>query len=106
MLLAALIALCVAAMAGVSAFKRPAEAVLHPVRRLPADFEDAAKIDINAASVRELDGLPGVGEALAQRIVEYRAANGAFRSIEDIMLVDGIGEAIFDDMREMITAGE
>ena len=62
-------------------------------------------IDINTAS-EELDQLPGIGAAIAQRIVDYRQANGPFASIEEIMEVKGIGEATFADIRDSITVGE
>ncbi|WP_276878826.1 ComEA family DNA-binding protein [Lawsonella clevelandensis] len=49
-------------------------------------------ININTASVAELDGLPGVGPATAQAIVDYRTTNGPFSSVEELTAVDGIGE--------------
>lgn len=61
-----------------------------------------ALININIATVEELDGLPGVGEATAQAIVEDRDANGAFASIEDLMRVSGIGEKKFEKLRDLI----
>ena len=63
-------------------------------------------IDINTASAEELDQLPGIGAVIAQRIVDYRQANGSFASSEEIMEVKGIGEAIFADIRDSITVGE
>ena len=63
-------------------------------------------IDINTASAEELDQLPGIGAVIAQRIVDYRQANGPFASIEEIMEVKGIGEATFADIRDSITVGE
>lgn len=59
-------------------------------------------ININTASVEELDTLPGIGEAKAQNIVEYREANGYFETTEEIMEVNGIGEAIYNDIKELI----
>ena len=63
-------------------------------------------IDINTASAEELDQLPGIGAVIAQRIVDYRQANGSFASIEEIMEVKGIGESTFADIRDSITVGE
>lgn len=63
----------------------------------------ANRININAAGVSELEALPRVGPALAQRIVDYRSAHGPFRAIEDIMQVSGIGPATFAQIKDLIT---
>jgi competence protein ComEA len=60
-------------------------------------------ININTASPEELDLLPGIGPAIAQRIVEYRTTNGPFRSIEEIKQVSGIGDKLFEKIRDLIT---
>ncbi|MEJ2077883.1 MAG: helix-hairpin-helix domain-containing protein [Acidobacteriota bacterium] len=62
-------------------------------------------IDINAASVQELDELPGIGPAIAARIVEYREKNGPFSKIEDLMEVRGIGEKKFLNLQDRVTVG-
>lgn len=49
-------------------------------------------LDLNTATVADLDGLPGVGPVLAQRIVDWRTAHGAFRDVSQLREVDGIGE--------------
>lgn len=60
------------------------------------------KLNINTASVNELTALPGIGETIAKRIVEYREENGNFLSIEEIMEVSGIGEAKFEAIKGLI----
>jgi competence protein ComEA len=62
-----------------------------------------AKININTATAAELDALPGVGEVIAQRIVDYRTTNGPFRSVDDLLDVSGIGPVTLEDMRSMVT---
>lgn len=62
-------------------------------------------IDINVASAADFDSLPGIGQALAQRIIEYRTSNGAFKSPEDLQNVKGIGPALFEKIAPLITAG-
>lgn len=64
------------------------------------------KININTATATELDTLPGIGPAFAQRIIDYRDANGPFQSIEEIILVSGIGNATYDKIKDLITLGD
>ena len=60
------------------------------------------RVDINAADSWLLEALPGIGEVLAQRIVDYRDENGPFLRVEDLMDVDGIGPAAIDRLRDRI----
>jgi competence protein ComEA len=60
-------------------------------------------LDLNAASVSDLDGLPGIGPVLAQRIVDWRTENERFASVEQLREVTGIGEAKFHDLRAKVT---
>ena len=64
------------------------------------------KIDINRAELWLLEALPGIGEVLAQRIVDYRSTNGPFQRIEDLLKVSGIGEATFENMKDFITVSD
>ncbi len=60
-------------------------------------------VNINTASLEELDALPGIGPTTAQKILDYREENGPFSTIEDIMNVSGIGPATFEDIQNLIT---
>ena len=59
-------------------------------------------IDINTASAEELESLPNIGPTLAQSIIDHRTAHGPFATIEGIMEVRGIGEGLFEEIRELI----
>lgn len=60
-------------------------------------------ININTASQKELEALPGIGPVLAQRIIEYRKANKGFKSIEEILKVSGIGPKKYSALKDKIT---
>ncbi|MCL2627527.1 MAG: helix-hairpin-helix domain-containing protein [Oscillospiraceae bacterium] len=63
------------------------------------------RININTASKTQLKELPGIGDTLAERIIEYRTRNGSFSKIDDIRKVTGIGERRFEAIQDMITVG-
>lgn len=64
--------------------------------------EIAVKISINTAQTDELDVLPGIGPALADRIVVYRKEHGPFKAVEDIKKVKGIGNKLLEKMLPFI----
>ena len=59
-------------------------------------------VNINTATIAELEALPGIGETLAKRIVEYRDKNGKFRRSEHLMLVTGVSERRFRQIRNRV----
>ena len=60
-------------------------------------------VNINTAGIKELSTLTGIGEAKAQKIIDYREANGGFKSIDEIMKVKGIGKATYEKFKANIT---
>ena len=73
-----------------------------PVR---TSTERPAPLNLNAASEAQLEALPGIGAAVAARIVEYRKKNGAFKKVEELMNVKGIGEKSFLKLKPLVTIG-
>ena len=69
----------------------------------PAPAGVTRTLDLNTASVADLEGLPGIGRQTAERIVEHRQKNGAFKKIEELMNVKGIGEKSFLRLKPLIT---
>lgn len=87
--------------------KRDGSGDAAPVPRPPAatvkPSGKIAKVNINRAGEAELDSLPGVGPALAQRIIKHREARGLFTSEEDIKSVSGVGEKLYEQLRDYIS---
>jgi len=65
----------------------------------------SAKVNINTAGINELDTIPGIGPALAQRIIDYRTENGLFSAPEEIQNVSGIGSKTYEKMEKYISVG-
>ncbi|HET6911664.1 MAG TPA: ComEA family DNA-binding protein [Mycobacteriales bacterium] len=64
----------------------------------------AGPVDLNSATVDQLDALPGVGPVLAQRIIDWRQQHGGFRSVDDLQQVPGIGARKFADLKSLVVA--
>ncbi|WP_405090833.1 ComEA family DNA-binding protein [Micromonospora sp. NBC_01392] len=63
----------------------------------------AGPVNLNTATLAQLDALPGVGPVLAQRILDHRDQHGGFRSVADLRQVDGIGDARYEQLKELVT---
>jgi len=65
--------------------------------------QSGKKVNINTATLSELQTLPKIGPKIAQRIIDFREENGKFTSITDLLKVKGIGEKTFEQLKDMIT---
>lgn len=82
---------------------------LEPLLTLEPSYlseQDSDRLDLNQADAKALQTLPGIGEVLAARILEYREQNGDFASVEELMAVDGLGPAALSRLRPYVTVGE
>ena len=97
LLLAALLLVCLPSLREPAAQLRP-DAVprLQDAGALHYISDGTVRLDINLATAAEFAELPEIGETLAQRIIEYRDAHGAFDKIDDLMNVSGLGQKKFD----------
>jgi len=77
-----------------------------PAFVVPIEFKLPGKVNINLAPAAKLEKLPGIGPALAARIIAYREEHGPFESIEDLTRVSGIGPKTLDGFRDLITIGD
>ena len=108
-LLCALLFGCLLTSVGVEYFAEPDEPIqiyapqiVEQQVKTKSDKQNSTTININTATLEELDTLPGIGPAIAKRIVDFRKEQ-PFKKIEDIMLVKGIGKKKFAKLRERIT---
>ena len=78
----------------------------YTVEALAPPAQNEEKVNINTADAERLDTLPGIGPVLARRIIDWRTANGPFTDPEQLLEVDGIGQATLDGLRDHITTKE
>ena len=90
-----------AALAFVVAFTLSSGLALAAAKPAPT-----GKVNINTASAQQLTALPGVGEKMAARIVEYRQKQGGFKNVQELMNVRGLGEKNFGKIQTYLTVGE
>ena len=69
----------------------------------PAATSAASLLNLNTATLAQLEALPGIGRSTAERILEHRQKSGGFKKIEELMNVKGIGEKAFLKLKPMIT---
>ncbi|MDO3701996.1 ComEA family DNA-binding protein [Micromonospora sp. C28SCA-DRY-2] len=69
----------------------------------PAAAAPGGRVNLNTATLAQLDSLPGVGPVLAQRILDHREQHGGFRSVGDLRQVDGIGDARYEQLKDLVT---
>jgi competence protein ComEA len=88
---------------GLVATAASAQEAARPSTKAATSSSSGTPINLNTATVAQLETLPGIGKSTAERILEYRQKNGGFRKVEDLMNVRGIGEKSFLKMKALIT---
>lgn len=89
--------------ASASAPAPPTAARAATVNNAPATPAASARLNLNTATLAELDALPDIGPALAQRILDYRSAHGGFKSVEELQEIKGIGAMLYDKLKALVT---
>lgn len=70
-----------------------------------AGATEGVPVDLNSATLAQLDALPGIGPALSQRIVDWRTEHGGFQDVAELELVSGIGPAVMADLEGLVSVG-
>jgi len=85
--------------------RRGESAAAEPAAATTGDAAQNGLLNLNTASASDLDGLPGIGQSFADRIIEYRTTNGPFASVADLQKVKGIGAALFAKIAPLVSIG-
>ena len=75
---------------------------VQPATMNVAAASSVTRVNINTATLADLDKLPKIGPATAQRIIDYRTKNGPFKKIEDLKNVSGIGDVTFEGLKDLV----
>ena len=84
----------------------PTPAPAAPGETPPAQPASPGLVNLNTATADQLDDLPGIGPALAQRVIDYRTEHGPFRAVDELARVNGISSAMVDEFRDLVTVSE
>ena len=108
LILLGLTAVFLGVLLGISARDRavPEPVMVSTEKDLPPEEIELVLVDLNTAGVEELTTLPGIGESLAKRIIDYRSEHGPFESPEGLLEVSGIGEKKLEELRDYITVAD
>jgi competence protein ComEA len=102
-MVASLVAASVVLAAGTGVLAQEQKTSPKPPAPAAAPATAAAPVNLNTATAADLEKLPGIGPAMATRILEYRQKNGGFKKIEELMNVQGIGEKSFLKLKALVS---
>ena len=70
------------------------------------ELNQPQRVDLNRAEIWLIQALPGIGEGRAKLIVDYRQKNGPFRKVDDLLKIEGLGDSIFEKVKNLVTVGD